>query len=209
MIQFQNIHLRFGTQTIFDDFNLSISDGEKILLFGKSGSGKSTLFSLLLGFNFPNSGIIRFNGKPLDKFNIWELRKQVAFISQDLEFSDISVQNWLQNINEFRSNQAINFDKIESLFEEFHLEKSLLDKQMESLSGGEKQRLLLILGMLRNPPIFLLDEPTAALDGLRKSKILETVKNMKDKIVIVASHDEIWHRSDGFRTVNIEKQNDE
>jgi len=203
VIQFQNVSLQFGAQTIYKNFSLSISAGEKILLFGKSGSGKSTLFSMLLGFCFPDSGVVKFNGKQMDKSNIWELRKKIAFVSQNLEFGEISMQNWLQNIHDLKSNQQMDFGDLESYLNEFQLEKSILSKSMRALSGGEKQRILLILGLLRDSPIFLLDEPTAALDGMRKSKILETIQKMQNKTIIVASHDEIWHKSDGFRVVEI------
>ncbi|NCS86971.1 MAG: ATP-binding cassette domain-containing protein, partial [Candidatus Pacebacteria bacterium] len=92
IIEFRNINLSFKSKTIFKDFNFIINSGEKIIVFGKSGTGKSTLLNLLLGFKQPESGEIFFKGEKITAQNIWDIRKQIAYVDQDVMMGEGHVQ---------------------------------------------------------------------------------------------------------------------
>ena len=208
MIKLEDITVRINNAYILKDFNLSIERGEKVLISGKSGIGKSTLLKLLLGFALPDKGSIHFNDSILDKDNIWEFRKSMAYVSQDLDIGEGEVRELINNIFIYKSNSEAAFDKdrLTELMHVFELDEEILTKNYEELSGGEKQRVVIIISVLLQRDIFLLDEISSALDENLKKKVINYFLEQKDLTVIIVSHDTNHIQKNQLRTINLENQ---
>ncbi|MEG0069972.1 ABC transporter ATP-binding protein [Cetobacterium sp.] len=203
MITFKNISLKFKNKIVLENFNLDIKKGEKILITGESGKGKTTLLRILLGFNFPNSGEVYVNHNKLDEKSITSIRNIIGYMPQSTPFINTNVLKLIRTILGYKQNKNIPFDleRILSLFEFFSLEKSILDKDIIKLSGGEKQRLAFIVIILLDRDIWILDEITSSLDQTLKEKVVSYILNT-DKTVILVSHDTI-SSFDKFKVVNL------
>lgn len=208
MIEFKNINLSFDNKSILRNFSLYIRQGEKLLIKGKSGSGKTSLLKLLLGFTTPNSGEISFNKQQITQKNIWDIRKETAYIDQNVNSIGESVLDWFHFLKHLKANKKINFsnDDILKHFHFFHLDPSLLNASISSLSGGEKQRISIITALLLNRKIFLLDEITASLDTELKRKTAELFLSEPSFTVLAVSHDDVWTQHPNITAFNIEEK---
>lgn len=191
LLDIQNIHLKFNQKEILSDFNLSVDQGDKILISGISGSGKTSIFKLILGFIKAESGSILFKGIKADAQCIQKIRQLTAYIPQDLDFADGNVQAFLDQMLQIKANRSIGKPNPLPLFQEFLLDPDILNKNIEELSGGEKQRLALITGLLLQKELYLLDEPGSALDHEARLRVITHFANF-DKTLIVAAHDPDW-----------------
>jgi putative ABC transport system ATP-binding protein len=198
-IEFRDINLKYGERQIFEDFNLSIEAGEKVLITGKSGQGKSTLLQLLLGFACPDDGHIYVDGGIIQPKDFKEIRKQFAFVNQDVSLRPGKAAQVLEEVAAFSGNTYDgSFD--EALASLFEFDLNLLEKDTEDLSGGERQRLGIILAIMLDRPAFLLDEVTSGLDRELKEKVVQFFCET-EKTVITVSHDKEWQKQDAFRKV--------
>ncbi|MGL4652818.1 ABC transporter ATP-binding protein [Cetobacterium sp.] len=190
MIKFKNISLQFNDKVILEDFNLTVKKGEKVLISGKSGKGKSTLLKLLLGFNSANSGEIFFEDIKLTEKTIDNIRKNLGYMPQATPFLNDNVEKIITTIFNYKLNSKIKLDyeNIFELFNLFSLEKNILNKNINELSGGEKQRLAFIITILLDREVWVLDEITSSLDQDMKEKVTQYILN-SDKTVILVSHD--------------------
>lgn len=193
MIEYKNIHLKLGDKQIFTDFSLHISKGEKVLFNAPSGTGKSTLIKMLLGFLKPNQGSIHLDGQALNKSTCHAFRCQCAYVSQDVDLPEVSVQELIDRIFDFKCNRDLvcQASDIERTLAYFDLAPSTIHQNVKDLSGGERQRLGLALCRLMDRPIWLLDEVTSGLDKALKQKVYEMIME-SDKTVLIISHDDIW-----------------
>jgi len=208
IIEFRNINLSFKSKTIFKDFNFIINSGEKIIVFGKSGTGKSTLLNLLLGFKQPESGEIFFKGEKITAQNIWDIRKQIAYVDQDVMMGEGHVQKIIAEYFSFAANSKIKFTPLEltELLEKFDLEPVILTKNISQLSGGEKQRLALVVALLLKRPVMALDEVTSSLDPASKTIVIrELLKNSKSTLLII-THDEEWQYQKNVRIFDFKEK---
>ncbi|GLI56213.1 ABC transporter ATP-binding protein [Propionigenium maris DSM 9537] len=200
MIRFEDVCLSFGGKTILDNFSLEIEAGEKILLNAPSGRGKSTLIKLLLGFIRPQRGSIYYKGKKLTGESIHSIRRDIAWVNQDITLRKLKVDELLKEVGDFSANRNINFfGRLDELLEEFALSREILHKNIDKLSGGERQRLGLIIAILMDREVLLLDEVTSSLDAAMKRKVEEWIASTH-KTVILISHDSHWN-TDNFRVV--------
>ena len=200
MIRFEDISLSFGGKTILNNFSLDINEGEKILLNAPSGRGKSSLIKLLLGFIRPQKGSVYYRGKKLTGNTIDSIRREIAWVNQDITLRKLRVDELLEEVGSFSSNKNINFyGRLDQLLEEFDLSREIMEKNIDKLSGGERQRLGLIIAILMDREIFLLDEVTSSLDSSMKKRVEDWIASTK-KTVILISHDSHWN-TDNFRVV--------
>ena len=193
ILDIRNIAVSYDGKTILSDFDLSVSKGEKILIKGRSGIGKSTLFRLIMGFGVQNSGEIFLDGTPVDSNNIWDTRRRVAYVSQDTDIAEGKVSDLIDEVFSFKANRD-NTAKgdLETIMNELSLSSRLLGKEYMKLSGGEKQRIALVLALISGKDIFLLDEVTAELDADLKQKVVEMFFNNSQWTVLSISHDREW-----------------
>ncbi|GAA0179489.1 ATP-binding cassette domain-containing protein [Clostridium sediminicola] len=200
MIKFKDINLSFDDKTIFKDFNMNIKEGEKVLLNAPSGKGKSTLFKLLLGFEKCDKGEILFNGKRLGKNNLVYFRKNIGYVSQDVDLRDKNVWDFILEIFSYKNNKHIKItkEKVLDIVKYLNLPANIIEKEVNQLSGGERQRLGLIICILLDRQVWLLDEITSGLDKDMKERVVDYVLK-QDKTVLIISHDKIWSKNDVVR----------
>ncbi|MGL5582319.1 MAG: ABC transporter ATP-binding protein [Cetobacterium sp.] len=191
MIKFKNIDLKFNDKIILKDFNLTINKGEKVLIAGKSGKGKSTLLKILLGFNSPDSGEVLFQDIQLNEKNIDNIRKYLGYMPQSTPFLNDNVEKIINTIFNYKLNskKKLDYDKLFYYFNLFNLDKNILTKHINELSGGEKQRFAFIITILLDREVWILDEITSSLDQDMKEKVTHYILN-SDKTVLLVSHDQ-------------------
>ena len=177
-------------QDVLKNVSFSLPDKGMYFIVGKSGSGKSTLLNLIGGLDTPDSGSIEFNGLQLEKLSPKELSsyraRSIGFVFQESNlFDDLSVEDNLT----IPVDRKISKAEIESILKRFDL-FSLEKQKVNTLSGGEKQRVAIMRAVLKNPEMILCDEPTGSLDEENSKNIFTILKNLsKEKLVIVVSHD--------------------
>lgn len=200
MIQFKDINLSFHDNIVFKNFNLKVKKGEKLLLKAPSGKGKSTLFKVLLGFQRIDNGEIFFNNKILNKYNLSYFRRNIGYVSQDVDLRNKNVWDLIVDIFSYRHNRHIKItkDKVLNIATYFNLSIDILDKEVSQLSGGERQRIGLIICILLDRQVWLLDEIISGLDKETKEIVVDYVLK-QDKTILIISHDKIWMRDDFVR----------
>lgn len=193
MINLEHVKVIKQDTVILKDINLTIQKGDKILLKGESGSGKSTLIKSLLYFEHFQGRII-FNGEPITRKNLCHYRQQSGYISQTVPKFNENVRDFLKIPYTFKSNKTLNFDsqKMLVLLTKLNFTESILDKIFSELSGGEKQRLLILQMLMLNRPIYLLDEVTSALDKKNIQAAVSLITGDENRTILSISHNEEW-----------------
>ena len=190
-IEVREATFKFNEKVVLDRFSLTVYEGEKVAIRGPSGRGKTTVLRSILGFVVPARGSIQIMGQRVDPNSIWSLRTLIGYVPQEPELGNGSVRAWLERPFTFKANKDIkhNLDKIPELFRLLLLPLDLLDKDVQVLSGGEKQRVAIITALLLERPILLLDEPTSALDDMSKKRLAGFLSTRNNLTVLVVSHD--------------------
>lgn len=198
IIEIQNLEVSFAGKSLLANINLNIQQGEIFLLFGENGSGKSTLIKSILGLVDYSNGKIKIDGKNNSQKVVAE---NISYLPQYYKFErdfpisveevialeceedcDISMHNHLQFLNT----------------------KSLENKSLLNLSGGELQRVLIAKALVKNPKILILDEPTNNLDEVSKEKLIQLIQKINQEnntTVILISHD--FNIIDRIHTENV------
>lgn len=195
IVRLCEIEKRYGTRTILNKLELSVSKGEFVSITGKSGEGKTTLLNIIGLLDSFQNGTYLFEGNYVSgKFlKKTELRsKKIGFIFQDYcLLENLSV---LDNVlmpffyNEIEISKDV-YTRANEYMEKFGLIK-LKDTKAKWLSGGEKQRVSIIRAMLKNPSLILADEPTGNLDPENSTLISNELRNLAKlgSSVIVVTH---------------------
>ncbi len=195
------------SDVLFKNLNLTIKQGEKLLIYGRSGIGKSVLFRLLLGFITPAEGRIFFNHNLVDGKTVWEVRKKIAYVSQDTDLGEGTVEDIIRGYYSYQANSHLELNpaELQSLFHKFHLTTGIMTKNINELSGGERQRIAIILAVLLKREVFLLDEITASLDGELKDTVTGFFMENPAWTVLIVSHDRNWLEKGNVRVFNMEE----
>lgn len=190
LIKIEKANLKFNDKTIFNDLNFNINKGEKVIIRAHSGRGKSTLLKVIMGFQKLTSGKVEVDGLELNISNIEKIREKISYLPQSINFRNQTIKEVIENIFSFKKNRSLKVDneKLMFLIEELKLEKDILEKNFDFLSGGEKQRVALIIAFLMNKEIILLDESIASLDVVLKERVMQYLLQL-DKTVILVTHD--------------------
>ena len=190
VLKLENIYYSQDNTNIINGVNIEIKQGECISIVGPSGGGKSTLLKLCSDLISPSSGNIFYKGENYKSYNPIDLRKQISYCIQiPYLFGDTVYDNLIYPFK-IRKKEVNNKMLIEFLLK-FNLDETYLDKDIKSLSGGEKQRIALIRNLIFKPEILLLDEVTSALDKDNTKTVEEIVKKMNNDgtTVIWVTHD--------------------
>ena len=190
-----NIHdLTFSypeqSSSFFSNFNLKINDGERFGLFGPNGSGKTTLINLMTGLLSYSNGSIKLLGNEIKKHDK-SINKYFGFIPQDLSFyQELSPAENLEFFGAWSGLQRQEIKtKIKELFGILGLSE-VRDTPVQKLSGGMKRRVNLAIGVINNPKILFLDEPTVGVDVQTGFTIISYLKelNKNGTTLIYTSH---------------------
>ncbi|AVE43078.1 iron ABC transporter ATP-binding protein FetA [Providencia stuartii] len=200
LLQLENIGYVIDNKTILDKVQFDLSAGEFKLITGPSGCGKSTLLKIISSLLSPTSGQIIFNGNNYSTIPPEEYRQQVSYCTQTPSLFGATVYDNLFFPYQIRK-LPFNKDKIYKDLGYFSLPDSILEKGINELSGGEKQRISLIRNLQFLPKILLLDEITSALDEANKVKVNELIHQLATQqniaiLWVTHDQDEIAHADD-------------
>ena len=194
-LEFRNVSYSYPNGlVVLKDCSFKVPGGRTVAMVGASGGGKSTLFKLLCGYYTSYTGEIRINGAELSEWNLDRLRQNIAYVSQESYLFDNTI---LENIR-FGKLDSTDEEVIEAAHKAYahdfitELENGYNTKLGERgvrLSGGQAQRIAIARAILKNAPLILLDEPTAALDTKAEFYVQKALENLSNqKTVFVIAH---------------------
>ncbi len=194
-VVFENVNFGYDAETpVLDGVSFSISPGQLVGLVGPTGSGKSTILNLIPRFYDATGGRLLIDGVDVRKYKVQGLRKNLGFVLQETMLfrgtvgeniaygrpgatqEEIVEAAKRANADEFITRMAHGYD-------------TMVGERGETLSGGQRQRIGIARAIIRNSPILLLDEPTAALDNESEVRVIEALERlMKGRTVIMIAH---------------------
>lgn len=193
MLQVTKLNKSYGEKLVLDDIDLEISDNEFLVLVGPSGSGKSTLMRILAGLEKDFSGELSFKGNDLTNLspkdrNISMVFQNYALYPHKTVFENIAFPLKIQSIE-----KKIIQEKVQDIAKKLSLEE-LLKRKPSELSGGQRQRVALARALIKNPRIFLMDEPLSNLDAKLRVQLRQEIFNLKaltSAMFIYVTHDQV------------------
>lgn len=193
-ISLKSVDFAYENTSVFKDFSIEISAGQKVGLVGRSGAGKTTFVSLLLRHFDVNSGEIDIDGQNIAEVTLESLRKAIAFVPQDTSLFHRTIRENIGYSNPGASDakifqaakQAQAHEFIKALPDGY---ETLVGERGVKLSGGQRQRVAIARAFLKNAPILILDEATSSLDSESEHAIQESLdKLMRGRTVIAIAH---------------------
>ena len=191
-----NLQFSFDKKPLLTDINLSFNEGEFVGLIGANGAGKSTLLQLLLGLISAQSGQVLLAGKEISAIKRREIAKQLAFVPQSIE---LPFAFSVQQLVAMGRNPYLGPFELETAADKQLIEQAMLqtdishlqDRLVNTLSGGEKQRVIIARALAQQSPTILLDEPIASLDICHQLETLQLIQSLTQsgKTAITALHD--------------------
>ncbi len=194
-ISLQGITKRFGDVTAVDDMQLDIADGEFFVLLGPSGAGKTTTLRLIAGLETPDAGCLRMNGN--DVTGAAPAQRDCAFVFQQYSlYPHLTVYDNIAfplRAPMRRLDEQVIRRRVEKVAAMLHIENKL-QRKPTALSGGEMQRVAIGRALVREPRVYLMDEPLSSLDaGLREELRVELKRLQRSSgaTVVYVTHDQV------------------
>lgn len=201
MIKIEGLTKKFNDRTIFSNLNLVFEKGKVYALIGASGSGKTTLLNMIAKLE-SYEGTIQYEDKPLESIKPQKyFRDYMGYLFQNFGLLDSQTiwENLDLGLIGKKLTKAQRITQQQEVMRKVNLDYLDLNQKIYALSGGEAQRVALAKAILKNPPLILADEPTAALDPKTSEEIMEILLSMKneERIIILATHNSmIWNMAD-------------
>ena len=194
-IVFENVGFNYSTEAVvLKDVNFQIKTGQMVGIVGPTGSGKSTVVSLIPRFYDPSSGRILIDGVDIRDYTLGGLRNQIAYVLQEtVLFRGTVADNIAYGRGGATRDEIVAAAKLANA-DEFiakmpHGYDTMVGDRGDTLSGGQRQRIGIARAIIRNNPILILDEPTAALDTESEQLVIEALERlMKGRTVITIAH---------------------
>ena len=191
-LSLKGISKNFGGRTILHNLDLNVGDGECVALLGPSGCGKSTALRLIAGLDQPDSGSISINGAEMNNIPAEDRRIGMVFQSYAL-FPHLSVRENLELGLRMRGSHGAGRDqRIKTILEVLQLTHQAHQRPAQ-LSGGQRQRVALARALLRDPLVYLLDEPMSNLDAQLREELRPELKRLMlggSQPVVYVTHDQ-------------------
>ena len=195
-VTFENVTVVYPGKDVptLKSFSLEIKQGERVALVGQSGSGKTTLVNLIARFLEPSEGRILIDGQDISKVSHRSLRRQMAFVTQDVVLFDSTLKDnltyGLGNVTECDIQKALEVASLTELVQA--LPEGLETRVGEGgnmLSGGQKQRVSIARAFLKNAPILIMDEATSALDSKTEQQVVKAMNRLREgRTCITVAH---------------------
>lgn len=204
MIELRNVKKSFGDRVLYENLNLTITNGEFAVLIGASGCGKTTLLDIIAGIEPIDSGDVIVDG-----LNIQKRRDRLAYYQTNL---GMCFQNFalIENMTVRKNLELVQKKSRSDMSNEDALRRvgmsEYIDKKVCTLSGGEQQRVALARLMVKKCSIILADEPTGSLDAVNASKVMDILSdlNKMGKTVVMVTHDTKYQEI-GSRQIDLMK----
>lgn len=180
------------------DLNATIPAGKRTHIAGATGAGKSTLLGLLMRFDDPTAGQVRFGGLPLTSISESQRAAEIAYVPQDpVVFTGSLAENIRLGRADASDEEVVAAARFAALDELLARDERGIDQPVgrygASLSGGERQRVAIARALIKDAPVLILDEATSALDEQTEARIAETIRKLDATIVFVTHRSaEIW-----------------
>jgi ATP-binding cassette subfamily C protein len=194
-IELRNVFFAHDNQVILRGVSLDVPAGALVAIRGASGAGKTTLVDLMLGLQQPSSGQVLVDGSPLAELDVGAWRRSAGYVPQDSLLLHDSV---VRNIT-IGADAPTNADVERALREAGALDfvsrlpngvNTIVGERGTRLSGGEKQRIAIARALVDGPRVLVLDEPLTGLDAAVRASLIETLKQLRGRMTIIAiSHD--------------------
>jgi ATP-binding cassette, subfamily B, bacterial len=200
-IEFRNVWFGYPatSKETIEDFDLTIEKGEKLAIVGLNGAGKTTLVKLLCGLYVPTKGEILIDGIPAGEFDEKEYFSMFSAVFQDIHLLPASIEKNIalcnaEYVNSDRFDEVVALSGLSTKIQllgtgkETGLMRGIVEDSID-LSGGEKQKLALARALYKDGKVFILDEPTAALDPIAENELYLKYKDLAmDRTAIFISH---------------------
>lgn len=194
IIKLNNVTFSYNSHPVLQDVQLELRKGEVLGVIGPNGSGKSTLLKCIDHILEPKDGSILLDGKEINRFSMRDLARFIGYVPQreETRFPVTVFDAILMGRKPFLNwkPSSTDLEKVSKIIESLKLE-SIAMREIGSISGGERQKVLIARAIAQEPQLLLLDEPTSNLDLLHQLEVMDLVKKMaKDGTSsIVAIHD--------------------
>lgn len=191
ILEIKDLSYQVSDKQILKHINLNIEKGKYLTVIGPSGSGKSTLMRIIASMISATSGEVLFNGQPIESFEPTDYRQKVSYAFQQPTLFGKTVRENLAFPFEVR-NKDFDEKKVNQYLKMVNLDESYIDKSVNDVSGGEKQRIALLRNLLFQPEVLITDEVTAGLDTDNKAIVHKMLQEFNDRglTILRVTHDE-------------------
>ena len=192
-VELIDVAKRYGKQTVLQPLDLTIPDGSFTVLVGPSGCGKSTLLRLLAGLETLSGGTILMNQRPVNDLDPADRDVAMVFQSYALYPHLTVAENLAFHMQVKKVDKQLQKSKVQQVASLLGIDK-LLARYPRALSGGQRQRVAMGRAMVRNPQVFLFDEPLSNLDAQLRMELRAEIKSLHQRInttMIYVTHDQV------------------
>jgi zinc transport system ATP-binding protein len=185
-IDIRNLSFAYGHKTVINGLSHSINPGDYLVVKGKNGTGKSTLIKCLLGINSVKNGMIFLDDTDINTFKYWT---KFGYVSQNFDNFNYEFPLTVEELLKFSSIKKATQHNYLKLLDQMGI-LEILSQNVNSLSGGQLQRVFIVRAMLNNPEVLILDEPTASIDKQNTEFFYKTVDefNKAGITIILITH---------------------
>ncbi len=181
-IEIKNLSFAYGHRTVINGLSHTINPGDYLVIQGKNGSGKTTLIKCLLGINSVKNGMIFLDGHDINAFKQWT---KFGYVSQTYEDFNYEFPLTVEELLRFSSITKKSEHNYLKLLDQMGI-LDIVNQNINSLSGGQLQRVFIVRAMLNDPEVLILDEPTASIDRQNTEFFYKTIDELnKTGITIV------------------------
>lgn len=191
-IYINNLSFAYGIKTVIKNLSLTLNQGDYLVVKGKNGSGKSTLIKCLLGINEVKSNTIFYDQVDITNFRSWT---RFGYVSQSFDGFNYEFPITVSELLNVSSSKKVTEQDRLALLDKMKI-FDIQNQNINSLSGGQLQRVFIVRAMLNRPEVLILDEPTASIDKENKSFFYQTVDELNQQgitVILITHSDEVHH----------------
>lgn len=196
MVEVNDISIQYGGEQVLQNFSCKIEKSGLACIVGRSGCGKTSLLKALIGLAPTIGGRIRIGDTLLNENTCASVRKITAYLPQDLSFPNDGVMDVVCQTLRIGGvkNVRLSITELHRNLQRLGLEPELLDKHMAEISGGQRQRMMIATLAMLDKQVWLLDEPTAALDEASRDLVIRFLidEQQRGKTIVAVSHDAVF-----------------